>query len=70
MAKTNKEKFEEFHSKGDVDGLVNFARNLPNCPYCDKEWEIKNNDLICDGCGFTILNLDPPSPLSGSKGVW
>lgn len=70
MAKKNIDKFMELLTAGDHNKLVAFAKTLKNCPHCDTEWEIKNNDLKCGGCGLAILNLNPPNPLSGSKGVW
>lgn len=70
MAKKNIDKFMELLTSGDHNKLVAFAKTLKSCPHCNTAWEIKNNDLICGGCGLTILNLDPPNPLSGSKGIW
>lgn len=70
MTKKNIDKFIEILISGDSDKLVKFAKTLPNCPHCNEEWEIKDNNLICDGCGLTILNVDPPSPIHGQQGVW
>jgi len=70
MAEKDMDKFMELVVEGDHKKLVAFAKTLKNCPHCDEEWEIKDNNLRCGGCGLSILNVDPPNPLSGSKGVW
>jgi Zn finger protein HypA/HybF involved in hydrogenase expression len=70
MAEQDMNKFMELLQSGDHEALVVFAKTLKNCPHCGEEWEIKNNNLKCNGCGLSILNIDPPNPLRGSKEVW
>ncbi len=70
MAKKEMNKFMELVKSGEKEKLVAFAKTLKGCPNCDQEWRLKNNELRCGRCGLTILNIDPPNPLSGSKGVW
>ena len=70
MAEKDMDKFMELLMSGDHNALVAFAKTLENCPHCDHPLNFDNNNMICEECGLTILNLDPPNPLRGSKEVW
>ncbi len=70
MAEKEMDQFIELVKSGDHRKLVAFAKTLKVCPNCDYELTWENNEMRCGSCGLSILNIDPPNPLRGSKGVW